>query len=59
MQTHLERQKMIAEIAKLRAETRKAMRETFYAPFLAGAAVMTAATALAGAIFAIAIHFVH
>lgn len=39
--------KLEAEIDKLRAETRKIVRETGVIPFVAGAAFMAAATGLA------------
>lgn len=47
VKTEVEIDKMLAEISKLRAETRKVVRETVWVPFVAGAAIMAAATGLA------------
>lgn len=48
---------MIAEISKLRAETRKIMKDTVIAPMVAGAAFMGAAVALVGAVAAVLLKF--
>ena len=51
--TEKEIEKMDVEIDKLRAETRKILRETLVVPFLAGAACATGIAAVVGVLLSV------